>query len=177
MTGNVDFESPVVRVLSRSVDRAEMGFPAVDRMITAIFQELDERSPDEGIVCSRNLTDAVIVPVRYVEQTVFAVGRLILLQRPVGDTVAGGIRPGDQAATRRGTDTAGLGLGEHDSLAGEAFHVGRLVDFVIMRLFCPERQGSVFPSHIVNHKEDDVRPLGRLVGCLHISCLESGQEY
>ena len=106
MTGNVDFESPVVRVLSRSVDRAEMGFPAVDRMITAIFQELDERSPDEGIVCSRNLTDAVIVPVRYVEQTVFAVGRLILLQRPVGDTVAGGIRPGDQAATRRGTDTA-----------------------------------------------------------------------
>ena len=87
-------------------------------MITAIFQELDERSPDEGIVCSRNLTDAVIVPVRYVEQTVFAVGRLILLQRPVGDTVAGGIRPGDQAATRRGTDTAGIGLGEHDSLAG-----------------------------------------------------------
>ena len=154
-----------------------MGFPAVDRMITAIFQELDERSPDEGIVCSRNLTDAVIVPVRYVEQTVFAVGRLILLQRPVGDTVAGGIRPGDQAATRRGTDTAGIGLGEHDSLSGEAFHVGRLVDFVIMRLFCPERQGSVFPSHIVNHKEDDVRPLGRLVGCLHISCLESGQDY
>ena len=177
MTGNVDFESPVVRVLSRSVDRAEMGFPAVDRMITAIFQELDERSPDEGIVCSRNLADAVIVPVRYVEQTVFAVGRLILLQRPVGDTVAGGIRPRDQAATGRGADTAGIGLGEHDSLTGEAFHVGRLVDFVIMRLFCPERQGSVFPSHIVNHKEDDVRPLGRLVGCLHISCLESGQDY
>lgn len=71
----------------------EMGFPAVDRMITAIFQELDERSPDEGIVCSRNLTDAVIVPVRYVEQTVFAVGRLILLQRPVGDTVAAAFVP------------------------------------------------------------------------------------
>ena len=92
-------------------------------------------------------------------------------------TVAGGIRPRDQAATGRGADTAGIGLGEHDSLTGEAFHVGRLVDFVIMRLFCPERQGSVFPSHIVNHKEDDVRPLGRLVGCLHISCLESGQDY
>lgn len=116
MAGNVDFEPPVVRVLSRSVDRAEMGFPAVDRMITAIFQELDERSPDEGIVCSRNLADAVIVPVRYVEQTVFAVGRLILLQRPVGDTVAGGIRPRDQAATGRGADTAGIGLGEHDSI-------------------------------------------------------------
>ena len=146
-------------------------------MITAIFQELDERSPDEGIVGPRNLTDAVVVPVRYVEQAVFAVGRLVLLERPVGDTVAGGIRPRDQAATGRGADATGIRLGEHDSLAGESFHVGRLVDFVIMRLFCPERQGSVFPSHIVNHKEDDVRPLGRLVGCLHVSCLESGQDY
>lgn len=78
MAGNVDFEPPVVRVFPRSVDRAEMGLSAVDRMVAAILQELDERSPDEGIVCSRNLADAVIVPVRYVEQTVFAVGRLIL---------------------------------------------------------------------------------------------------
>lgn len=78
---------------SPGVSIAPKGFPAVDHMITAIFQELDERSPDEGIVCSRNLTDAVIVPVRYVKQTVFAVGRLILLQRPVGDTVAAAFVP------------------------------------------------------------------------------------
>ena len=176
MAGNVDFESPVVRVFSRSVDRAEMGLSAVDRVVAAVLQELDERSPDEGVVGPRNLADAVIVPVRYVEQAVFAVGRLVFLQRPVGDTVAGGIRTGDQAATGRGTDTAGIRLGEHDSLAGEAFHVGCLVDFVIMCLFCPERQGSVFPSHIVNHKEDDVRSFGSLAGCLHVSCLKSGKD-
>ena len=177
MTGNIDLESPVVRIFSRSVDRAEMGLPAVDRVVSAVLQELDERGSDEGVAGPRNLADTVIVPIRYGEQAVFAVGCLVFLECPVGDTVAGGIRPRDQAATGRGADTAGIGLGEHDSLAGEAFHVGRLVDFVIMRLFCPERQGSLFPSHIVNHKEDDVRPFGRLIGRLHISCLESGQDY
>ena len=41
MAGNVDFEPPVVRVFPRSVDRAEMGLSAVDRMVAAILQELD----------------------------------------------------------------------------------------------------------------------------------------
>ena len=176
MTGNIDLESPVVRIFSRSVDRAEMGLPAVDRVVSAVLQELDERGSDEGVAGPRNLADTVIVPIRYDEQAVFAVGCLVFLECPVGDTVAGSIRPGDQAATGRRTDTAGVCLCEHDSLAGKTLHVGSLVHFVIMCLFFPERQGSVFPSHIVNHKKDDIRPFDKLVGSLYISRLESRKD-
>ena len=148
----------------------------MDRVISAVLQELDERGPDEGVGGSRNLADTVVVPVRHVEQAVFSVGCLIFLQCPVCDTVAGGIRPGDQATAGRGTDAARIRLGEHDSLAGKTFHVGCLIHFVIMCLFCPEGQGSVFPSHIVNHKKDDIRPFGRLVGSLCVSRLESRKD-
>lgn len=93
MTGNIDLESPVVRIFSRSVDRAEMGLPAVDRVVSAVLQELDERGSDEGVAGPRNLADTVIVPIRYGKQAVFAVGCLIFLECPVGDTVAAAFVP------------------------------------------------------------------------------------
>ena len=36
MSGNVDFESPMVRVFARGIDGAEMSFTTVDGVVTAL---------------------------------------------------------------------------------------------------------------------------------------------
>ena len=50
MTGNIDLESPVVRIFSRSVDRAEMGLPAVIVWYPLFFRSWTKEVPTKVLL-------------------------------------------------------------------------------------------------------------------------------
>ena len=159
MTGYIHLESPLIRTLARRIDRAKMRLPAMNRMIAILLQDLDERSTYERIIRSIHLRHAIVIPIRQREHITRMVGHPVFLQRPIRDPMTRGVRPGNQAATRRRTDTARIGLREHHSLARQTLHVRRLEHLVIRSLLRPERHGRVLPSHIIHQKKNDIRTL------------------
>ena len=170
MSGNVYFESEMIRVLSRCIYRSPMGFSAMDGMITVIFQYLSHRGNLVSMFDACDLTDTVYIPVRQFQHIALPVCRFVFGVCPVRYPVTACIHAGIEAATTRRADTGSISLGKHHTLAGEAFHVRRFVYFIIMCLFLPEREGSILPAHIIYQEENNIRPVLRfgrfsLPGC------------
>ena len=139
----------MIRVLSRCIESSPMCFSTVDGMITVIFQYLSHRSDLIGMFDIGNFADTVHIPVRQFQYIAFTVGGGILRIGPVRYPVTSGVHTGIEATTARRTDTGSISLGEHHTLTGETFHIGRFIYFVVMCLFLPEREGSILPAHII----------------------------
>ena len=146
----------------------------MNRMIAAVFQQLYERSSYECIVGARHLTYSVIVPVWYFQHFIFTVCFYILLQCPVGYSVTCRVRSGDEAASGGRTDTARIRLCKHHALFGKSFHVGCFIQLIVVCLLCPEGERSVLPSHVIYHKEDDVRTFVHPLCLNGLLCLQTG---
>ena len=177
VAGDVDLEPEVVRVLARGVDGAEVGLAAVDGVVAVAAQQLDERGGAEGAVDLARLEDAVDVPLGQLQRRAFVVGRLVALERPVGDAVPRGVAPREQAAARRRTDARGVGLGEEGAHRGQTLHRGGLEEAVVGGLFAPEGDRGVLPPHVVDHEEDDVGALRPgVVGAVRIAVRSLGRK-
>ena len=98
MTGNVRFKAEVAGVLSRSVDGSPVCLSAMDGVVAAVFQVLHERLGHEGVVRAFHLRNAVVVPVGKLQHLALGIRGFVLLQGPVGHSVAGGVGSGHQTA-------------------------------------------------------------------------------
>ena len=135
-----------------------MSLSAMDCMISVLPEDIHEGTSHESPRRSADPGDAVAVPFRHSHRRACLICMHVLLQCPVGDPVPGIVGPRDKAASGRRADTAGIGLSEHHPLTGQPFHIGGLEHPVVIGHFLPERQGGILPSHIIHHKEDDIRP-------------------
>ena len=99
VTGNVDVEPKVMRVLTRGVDCSPMRLAAVNGVISGVVQQLHHRGGDKRVWRAGSLANAVVVPFGRLNDVAFAVHLGVAAQCPVGHSVSGGICSGEQAAT------------------------------------------------------------------------------
>ena len=108
---------------------------------------------------------AIYIPVWKVKGSVpgFHWLQLVLVQRPVSDTVTGGIDACHKTDAGWRANRRGVSLREFHALTGQPLHVGCSVAIVKIRFFCPKRDRCVLPSHIIHKKQYDVRGCFRLI--------------
>ena len=102
-SGYVDVEPEVQRILTRRATGGKVGLAAMDGVVAVVLQELGQRGDGGAVfqVALRGLAgrlDAVVVPVGQGYDGAGRVGLGVVLQRPVGHAVAGGIHARHQAA-------------------------------------------------------------------------------
>ena len=150
-------------------DGTEVGLAAVDGVVAARAQGLDEGGAHIGTGRAGGEGDAVHVPLGKGDAGSRVVGADVGVQRPVGDAVAGGVHAREEAAARGRADAAGIGLGEHHALLRQLLHVGRMEEVVVGGALGPEGKRGVLPPHVVHQEED-------YIGALAPGCGRDGQR-
>ena len=159
MTGDVHLEAEVQRRFARRVLSAPMCLAAMDGVVTCGMEDINEAAGHEGVGRTLDLTETVVVPVGRSEQVVLTIGHLVLTESPVRHTMSGGVTSRKQRTPAWRADGAGVGPGEAHTLPRQPFHVRCLVGVVQWRRLRPERHRRVLPPHVINHEQDDIRPL------------------
>ena len=150
MTGYVHVKAHFQRIGSGRVVGPEVGFTAMDGVVTVVFEYLCQRGNLRGAFHTGLLANAVNVPFGINHNGVRLLVGGILTQRPACHPVSRGVHTRKKADARRRADTARVGLCKHFALSCQTLHVGRMVRVVVAGALCPERQGRVLPSHIIH---------------------------
>ena len=172
MAGNVHVEAEVLGPLARGAQCAPMGLAHVNGVVAALVQQVYERPTDKSTVhpSLNSLNNPIHVPIGCCHQIVFHIGRFVAAQRPVGHAVASRVGSRHERTAAGRTDGRGVGLREQHSLAGQPLHIGCLVGVVQRCALRPEGHRCVLPSHVVHHKENDVRTVAGRCCCYCHRC-------
>ena len=156
VSGDVDVEAQVPRILAGRTLGPEMGLAHVNRPIAGLLQQHRQRHGMHGSLHARLGTQSVEVPVGRLDYRMIRVGRAVFAQRPVGNPVPNRAQPGHQAHPRRRADRTRVCLRKLHPLRRQPLHIRRPVAPIELSDFRMERHRRILPAHVVDKEEDDV---------------------
>lgn len=153
---NVDAEPEAKGIGTRRLFGSKMCLAAVDGVVAVVLENLRQGSDASGVdeIVGRGVLwlYAVVVPGGQEERGGGFVGGLVVVERPVGDTMACRIHAGEEGTARGGGDGTGIGIGEAYAEACHAFHVRCAIALVEGRGTVPEGYGGLLPPHVIDEE-------------------------
>ena len=157
MATNIRFKTKVTRIFSRCVNSSPVRFSTMNRMITILPQQLNERSPDKSMFCPWHLRNPINIPYGKIQYLCFSIRTLVLLQSPVSDPMPGSVTTCHQTTPSRRTNATSISLRKHHPLSGQPLHIRSFIPFVVHCLLIPKRKRRILPSHVIHQEKNDVR--------------------